>query len=302
MYVTPERFRTLGLGVDLEGVDDVELRSMLERASSAVDSYCSVPHLPQKFDFRGGTMTEEAHEWNVSLYERPHPYRFWPNVKVCPVKEVSLFRIYSTPEVYTEISPTNMFINNSGGWIEVSSLQLTQFGIFGTGVLSTLIGMYNPVAKCTYTYGWEFPVTGEYLEPTDAWTYRAQHQWWTDALPEVRVNGVIQSGDGSVYTVDLDEGAVIFVAARAATDVVTASYTHKLPFQIAEATGIIAADAMGEASLRERGMGSLEALTVGEISMRRSPGAGQRGSVLASESMPQNARILLSNFLFQSAR
>lgn len=297
MYLTPERFRTMGLGVDLDDVDDVELRSVLERASAAVDSYCSVPLLPQKFDFRGGTMTDEQHEWRSDMYDRPAPYRFWPYAK--PVKEVTSFRIYSTPNVYVEIDAAEMFINNNGGYIEVSSLKLTQFGIFGAGVLATLIGMYNPVARMTYTYGWEFPIVGEYLEPTDAYTYRAQHQFWSDADVTVFVNAAeVTTG----FTVDRTEGTIVFDDPQAAEDIVTASYTYTLPSQIASATGIIAADAFGESSLRERGMGSLEALTVGEISMRRGPGAGQRGSVLTAETLPQSARALLSGFLFISAR
>ena len=146
------------------------------------------------------------------MYDRPRPYRFWPWSK--PVKTVTSFQIFSTPNVFVEIDPDEMFINNSGGYIEISSLKLTQFGVFGAGVLQTLIGMYAPVAQCTYTYGWNFPVVGEYLEPTDAWTYRAQNQWWDDTPVEVFINGTIQPSNGSVYEVDRDEGVVIFVDAR----------------------------------------------------------------------------------------
>jgi hypothetical protein len=150
MYLTPERFRTMGVGVDFADVEDVTIRSALHRASAVVDSYCNVPMLPQKFDFRGGAMVSEEHTWETDMYDRPKPYRFWPVAG--PVKAVTQFRIYSTPTVYVEIEPDEIFINNSAGWLEVSSLKLTQFGIFGAGVITYLVGIFSPVARVDYTY------------------------------------------------------------------------------------------------------------------------------------------------------
>lgn len=298
MYLTPDRFRTMGLGIDLTGVDDVEIRSVLQRSSALADSYCSVPLLPQKFDFRGGTMTDEQHEWSVDAYDRPGPYRYWPWAK--PVRTVTSFRIYSTPNVYTAIDPQDIFINNSGGWIEVSSLVLTQFGIFGTGVVQAIIGMYHPVAQATYTYGWQFPVVDEVLEPTDALTYQAQNQWWLDEdSTTVKVNDVeVTTG----FTIDLDEGAIVFDVAQSASDVVTASYTYKLPWQIAQAVALIAADDFGDRELRAKGMTGIDQIQVGEISLRRTPGRGQRGTTTVVEPIAPRAQELLSTFVFRTVR
>lgn len=301
MYLTPERFRTMGLGIDLTDVDDIELQSILTRATAMVDDYCNVPLLPNPFDFRGGQMVDESHEWSDDLYDRPRPYRFWPMVAtVVPVQSVEQFRVYSTPKVYVEIDEAEMFINNTGGWIEVSSLKLTQFGIFGAGIVPALIGMYHPVAKCTYTYGWTFQSVNEVLYPTDALTYRAQNQWWlADPEPEVKLNSVVVT---TGFTIDYDEGAIVFDDPLAATDVVTCSYSHKLPWQIAQAAGVIAADDFGETKMRARGMTGLDSIQVGEITLRRAAAPGQRGGTATIDPVSDKAAGLLSRFIFRSAR
>ena len=272
----------------------MELRSALFRASSVVDAYCNVPLVPRKFDFRGGTVTGEMHEWRVDSYDvTSQPYRFWPWCK--PVQAISALRIYSTPTVYVGIDPASVFINNSAGYVEISSLQLTQFGIFGSGVLSTLIGLHHPVASMDYSYGWTLDVVDEPLEPSDAFLYRAQNQWWTTATPEIKKNGaVITVG----FTIDRDEGTILFATGLTATDLVTASYSHKLPSEIAMATGLIAASDFSERDLRARAMGGVAQLTAGEITIRRStPRGGVEADVITGE-----AASLLDPYVFTTIR
>lgn len=299
-YLTPERFRTMGFGVDLsdpESPSDIELRSAIQRATAAVNSYCSTPLVPVPFDFRGGTVTGEAHEWSISPYDAPHPYRYWPVFQ--PVKTFTEFRIYSTPNVYTEIDPANLFVNNSQGYVEVSSLQLTQFGIFGAGVVATLIGMYNPVAKANYTYGWDFTSTDEILEPTDAWTYRAQNQFWT-SNQDVSVNGVPQTVG---FTVDTAEGTVTFATPLAPDDTVTASYIYPLPSALAQATGMVTADILGERLLAAKDMLGVAEITAGEITIRRSrAGSTSANSTVLTSAVSASAQILLAPYQFRSAR
>lgn len=299
MYVTNERFRTMGLGVDLDR-DDIEIRSALYRAGSLIHSYCSVPMLPQQHDFRGGTITNEVHEWKTDMYEvSMTPFRFWPWHQ--PVRTITSFRIYSTPAIYTEVDPDEIFINNSAGFIEVSSLKLTQYGVFGAGVVTALVGMWNPQAVVSYTYGRQLAVVGELLEATDAQLFRSQHQWWDSTVtPEIKVNGVVATVG---FTIDYDEGTVLFTASQAADTLVTASYTHKLPSQIADAEAIIAADDLGQAELRGKGMTGVDTLTVGEITIRRASAPGQRGSNTAViNPIPPQAQALLSDFIFTTIR
>jgi hypothetical protein len=287
----------MGTGVDLTGVTDAELLTVLARSSALVDSYCCIPLLPQKFDFKGGTMTGEQHEWPADAYDRPAPYRYWPWAK--PVQSISSFRIYATPNVYVEVNPDDMYINNSGGWIEVSSLVLTQYGVFGAGVVQSLIGMYHPVAVATYAYGWTFPVVQETLAADSTLKiYSAVNQYWTSATVTVYKNGVLVS---SGYTVDRTEGRITFASAQGSTDIITCSYTYSLPWQIAQATALIAADDFGERSMRSRGMSGVDSLTVGEITIRRTA-AHARGVSIVESPISARAQELLSTFVIRTVR
>jgi hypothetical protein len=288
----------MALGQDLTDLSDVELRSALYRASASIDAYCNVPLLPQRHDFRGGTVTAEVHEWPVDMYEtRAKPFRFWPWHQ--PVQAVTTFRIYSTPNIYTEIAAADCFINNSAGFIEASSLKLTQYGIFGAGVINAIVGMWAPQAQVSYTYGYSFSEVDEPLDATDAAVYSAQHQWWAATpAPIIKKNGTVVS---TGFTIDSTEGTVTFATPLAATDYVTATYNHTLPWQIAQATAIIAAEDLGESALRAKGMGGINALTVGEITLRR---AGARGtsSAAVADNISEKTQMLLAPFIFETLR
>jgi hypothetical protein len=294
VYVTPERYRTMGYGVDITDVEDVELRSILTRASSMVDAICAVPKIPQKFDFRGGSITGERHEWYIDAYERPHPYRF--RVFHRPVKVISKFRIYSSPTIYVEIPTADMMINISAGYAEIASLHLTQFGIWGAGIVP-LMGLYNPIYEVDYTYGYVFAEGDEILEATDAAYYRAQHQWW-NADPVIKKNGITLTPTTD-YTVDLNEGTVTLTAAPTATDVVSATYTHRLPSEIQDATAMIATHMIGEREMEERGMASVGTLSVAEVRISRAVEHGTK--TLTSELDPEVAS-LLEPFIFRTVR
>lgn len=295
MYVTPERFATMGLGLDLSGLTAVEIQSALYRAGATVNTYCNVPLLPSEHDFRGGSVTSEVHEWKTDPHEvSMTPFRFYPWHQ--PVRTVTLFRIYSTPTIYTEIDPSEIFINNSSGFIEVSSLKLTQYGVFGAGLVNALVGMWNPQAVVSYTYGRQLPVTSEVLQAYSTTVYRSQYQWWDSATAAViKVNGSVVTP-----TIDYDEGKVTFGSAQSASAVITATYITKLPRAIAEAEAVIAIDDLSQSSLRAKGMGGIDSLTVGEISLRRS--ASHSRGVATALAIPTAAATLLEGFVNVTVR
>jgi len=297
-YLTPDRFRTLGLGVDLSEIEDVELRSVLESASAAVDAYCAVPKLPQKHDFRGGTSTGEKHAWSLGNDLVPGSRRFYPWHQ--PVKEISQFRIIVTNNDYVEIGPSDLFINNSEGYVEIVSLQLTQVGIFSTMV--PWIGLWRPVASINYTYGFEFPIEGEVLDIVDGRTFQAQHQFWT-GTPVIYVNG--SEADTADYTVDATEGEVVFDedAVPDVDDVVVADYTYTLPQEIRDATALIAANRLSERELVAKGMGRLASLRVEEVDLRRTYFNSPRGgAATAGLVVPPEAELLLAGFTHMTVR
>lgn len=286
LYVTPDKFRVAGTGIDLTDIEDVELVSILSRASAAVNAYCAAPQLPQPHDFRGGTITGERHEW--SLYSERRRYYPWHT----PLLTVSGFQINVSENAYVTINPDQLFLNTSGNYVEVVAMAL------GIGVFPIVanLSLNTPVSQMDYAYGYTFPVVGETLYETDGNTFRAQNQWWTGDV-EVRVDDVaLDPGD---YTVDTDEGTVTITDNLQAGQVVKADYTHRLPQNIAEATTVIARDHLEQRSLTSKGLGGLLEIQVAEVRLRRpTPTA----TLMRDEALrvPEEAKVLLAPFIFRS--
>lgn len=284
-YVTPERYRTMGLGADLEGVEDWELRSHLSSATSLVNTYCNVPLLPQEHDFRGGTITNEQHQWTTD--PRGRRVYLWHT----PLRTLTSLKVMATNQQYLDILASEVFLQPGENYVEVVAMALTSVGLFGAALPG--IGLYNPVSRTSYTYGYEFPVTDEYLDPTDAWTYRAQNQFWTAADVTVKRNGVVIT---SGFTIDRTEGTVSLTTPQDDDDVLTVSYTYSLPREIAQATAIATTTALAERDLTSKGLGQLAEIAVEEVRLRRD--ARKTGTVVASEALPDSAQALLSGFRF----
>jgi hypothetical protein len=297
MYLTPARFRELGFGIDVSEMTDEQLSPLIARASAVVDAYCNVPRIPQKHDFRGGTITEEEHVWRLPEttldygQRRMYPYHW-------PILAINDFKIYITNTQYVEIQPTELFINNSERWFEIVSYAVTHVGTFGAFIVPN-IGLATPVAKVGYDYGWDFTVTDEALIYTDGQTWRAQNQYWhsTDDAdgnsrdPVVKKNDVVQS---SGFSIDHDEGTVVFDANLEASDTVTATYHHKVPDGIQYGTGHIVTHIHGEAEIHARGMAHLTQLKVAEVTMRRDTMSGSLAENL--DALVPEAALLLSAY------
>ena len=267
LYVTPEKFRTMGFGLDLSEIEDFELASILDRAGGLAESYCGVSMIPVKHSFFGGEIladNPEQHSWRIPEnsfdigQRRIYPYHW-------PIREVTLFRIYVTNTQYVEIAPSEIFINNTDRYIEVISLAFTGVGLFGA-ILPSL-GLMKPVAKIAYTYGHSFAQPEERLYPTDARTYRALNQHWlASPAPVVEVNGVVQS---SGFTVDRTEGTVIFDAPQAVGAVVTVAYSFALEPNVRDGVGALGAHLLGERELAAKAMSGLQSIKVGEVTITR---------------------------------
>lgn len=288
MYLTPERFRTMGVGSDLAGVEEWELRSILESASRTVDAYCNVPMLPNRFSFKGGTMTGEEHSFGESRRIR---------LRARPIRTVESLHIYATSTQYLNVNPARLYIEDEEGWVEIVEASLTSVGLWGAAMVPG-IGLEDHVVRTTYTYGWQFPVADEYLEPTDAWTYRALNQFWTSVEDvTVKVNGTeVTTG----FTANLEEGTIVFDDSHDLDDVVTASYTHVLPYEIQRATALIAGSSIAERDLIGKGLGNLAEIAVEEVRLRRD--ARRTGTVVAADAIPNAAMVLLDGFRFISVR
>lgn len=294
MYLTPAQFRRMGYGSKVADLTDAELAAVLMRASSAVDSHCAVPTIPQKHDFRGGSIVGETHTWRVDLYDTMPTRRVFLYHR--PVLAASSMRIYATAQQYLEIPASELYYESSEGWIEPASSGLTGYGLFGATVLP-FVGFQQPHVVVNYTYGRRETVTERAYYGESGNTWVASRGSWIGA-PEVRVNGVLRNA--ADYTVDATEGSVTFVAnVPDGDDAVTVTYTSSLPYDIAEATGIIAASLLSEQALVSQGLGGVRAFRVAEVSVERS--YRSEGAAAALE-IPLEAAAKLEGYIFRSVR
>lgn len=290
LYQTPERYRIGGYGQSLDGLEDVELRAVLTRASEMVNEFCLVSNRPQRHDFRGGTITNERSTWNVGNPMLEGQRRVI--LRHRPVKTVTGLRINVTNNQYITFDADELFVGD--GWVEVTSLAYTSVGLFGGGILPG-IGLRDPIAYASYTYGFSFSELGEYLETTDARLYRSMNQWWDSVLPPVvyRDGSVVSTGE---YQIDYSEGTVSFTAAQSSEVAITVDYNYRLPGAIAEATGIIATELLADRSVAARGLIGLAELQVGEVRIRREMARGGSVGTLSMPAIPPRAAMLLAPY------
>jgi hypothetical protein len=287
----------MGLGNDLTDVNDLRLRSVIDQASQLVNTYCAVPASPNRHDFRGGTIVGEQHRWPLPTMNftdqtsrRVYPYHQ-------PLRTITSFAVKFTNTYQVAIDPANLYVDSGAGWAEVVSIAAIVSGVYPVGIN---FGLYTPIAEVSYTYGWQYPTTGEVLSPTDSSkVFQAQNQFWlVGSTPAVYLNGALQS---SGYTADFTEGTVTFATAPTASQTVTLDYTYRLPSAIAVATGLLTARLLSESDLVAAGLGSLNSLRVEEVELRRSyRGGSQTASPIAS--IDPIAAAYLDSFVYMTVR
>lgn len=260
MYVTPDRFRALGTGLDLSGKTDAELSAMLWAASDAVNAAVGAP---DGYSFLGGSVTDEEHQWRVaSRIPKATDGRVWPFMR--PVRAVESFRVNVTRTQYITFEDDQLFLQADLGYVEPVAAPNTT-ALF-TSVPPWLLT--SPVGYLTYTYGFEQTATDEILATVSGGTLRAGHQFWfTDEDVVLKKDGVIV--DAADYDVDYDEG-VITPDSPDEDATWKASYHYKLPPGIAAATTLIATDIVGASAIAAAGMLGLSAIKIEEVELRQS--------------------------------
>lgn len=297
-YLTEDRLRVLGFvgEDDISALSDAEIRNLILYASATVDAWCGAPRIPQPYSFRGGDVVDEQHDWFPGDGLTPPQRRVF--VSHGPLKSCSAFRIYVTPTMYTDFLPGELFISKQLNAIEIISFALTSVAPLGAFVLPN-IGLEKPQVFTSYSYGYEFKAVDEILDPTDAWQYRAGNQFWDSSAVTVKVNGdEVTSG----FTIDRIEGTITFDAAQDPDALVQASYGYSLPQEIAYATGIIAHDAITERQLHDKGLGNIQSIRVGEITLDRGRISTITRNPTAPLVVPHEAEVLLTPFRFVTLR
>jgi len=281
----------MGQGVDLTNVEDQDLASHIQVASALVNSHCNVPH---DFDFRGGTITGEDHDWDLGNYMVPGPGTI--PVDHPPLKTLTQFRIYVTNTQFLEIDPARIHYHEKENRLEPLFAEAS-IGVWAAAQVP-IAGYKTPQARIDYTYGYTFSITDELMFPDGGIRWRAQNQWWDSSVtPTIKVNGaaiapadlVIDYDEG---TADIDDDVLLALDIAAdEVDTVTASYTFRLPVNIMQATGMITTSLLGRRAIAEKGLQGLSGIKVEEVELRQS-----RDSQMALDDIPGNAQMLLSPY------
>jgi hypothetical protein len=297
MYVTPDAFKQMRLGSDVTGIPDLQLAVVLERASTIVNGYCTVPTMPIPHDFRGGAIVGEQHTWRLPDggpgsqqvgSRRVYPFHW-------PIKAVDLFQIrVSNTHIALDVETSELMIQNTERYVEVTTLLGSTFGLFNAITMPDAF-LATPTLRIDYTYGREIRQTGETIYPVDEANrvlFRAINQWWLVDLNntvEVYVGGVLTT---SGFTVDADEGTVLFDAP--VTGSVKVDYTYTLMPEVRDATALIARYEFAQSAITAKGLMGLETIRMAEleITQRREPRAGVVSANNLDRLVPEAADLL----------
>lgn len=265
-YLTAQGYRAIGLGVDLSSVLDTTLERHIATASALVNTTCAAP---PGHDFRGGTITGEAHAWDVGNKYRPGSNRVYPFHRPITAVDQLTIEISNVPSV--TLDDTKLYVEPIENYIEPIGLVVTTIGVIPLTSLP-LIGLRVPVAKVNYTYGWNFTATDELLTTQSGSALRGANQFWlTDEDVELKKNGSVAAT--SDYSVNYTEGYITPVSFDP-TATYTATYHYPLPTDIARATAIIMSDLIGYTNINASGLSGLSGIRVEEIELRQSSKAG----------------------------
>ena len=290
-YLTPERYRSMGFGTS--DLDDEDLLSLINRATLAVDRYCAIPVVPDRYSFRGGTVTDEEHQFRLGDGISEMPTRvIWVRSK--PLRSVSSLRVYITNTQYVELDVDELFVTRNN--VQIISLAQTSIGLFGAFAIP-VVGLETAIARISYAYNYDFDAVDEVLANTEGMVYRAQNQFWNADAVTVKKDGVTQT---TGFSVDKNEGIVTMTTQQAEASVITVSYGYTLPSEVAQASGLTVARSVGDKELIEKGMSGVEALRVGEISIERP----RARAAISNQSvdLPNEAKQLLDGYHFITVR
>jgi len=138
-YVTVAELREYELGAlslpDGSDSSDNRLEKLVGVASRMVDGYCG-------FSFRYKT-TVEQHKWNQET-RRVFPYSR-------PIIAVNSFEVFVSNQQKATFNLSDLFINTSQNYVEVTSLANVTYSLFPAIVA---LGLIDPVAKINYTHGY----------------------------------------------------------------------------------------------------------------------------------------------------
>lgn len=293
VLLSPRRYLRSGYGIALpDGFSLSTLRTRIAQAQGLVDRYCNVPKQPSAFDWRGGAMAEEQHGWPRVNPLAPGPGSRRVYLNAGPVKDVTAFVLDLGSTYQVTVQPNQIYVNHIEQYAEVIAVSPTIIGVPPIGIP---LGLYQPIARVSYTYGWSFPVAGDVLEAESPTQFSATYGNWDQSPPAVvYLDGVEQL---SGYTVDFDDGTVTFATAPSPGVEVTADYTYLAPGPVVDAVGETTAWLLSQSRINQRGLAGLSSLKVAEVSMTQMlPTVTKNGATL-----PATVAALIDGYVMGTA-
>jgi hypothetical protein len=120
-YVQAVEYQAAGEGTDLSQFNlPADLDAILRRASAYVDAYIG-------YADEGGlrvTPLVESHPWRKST-RRIYPYKL-------PIQSIQQFVVRISPQEIATFEPTDIVINNAGGYVEILSYAVASFALLGS--------------------------------------------------------------------------------------------------------------------------------------------------------------------------
>jgi hypothetical protein len=283
----------MGQGMDLTDIDDQDLASHIQVASGLANTYCNVP---TDHDFRGGSVTDEDHDWKIGNYMWPASGLIYPKHK--PLTTLTRFHIYVTNTQYLDLDVSRIHYHEKENSLEPLFAEAS-VGIWSATQVP-IAGFKVPQARIDYTYGFTYAISDDQMFPDGGKWWRAQNQWWDSTVePVISVNGnPVAIGN---LTIDYNEGRVAIEddalqeldIAASEVNSVFASYTYRLPTAIANAVAIITTSLLGQRSINEKGLQGLSGIRVEEVELRQS-----RDAQIARDMVPGLAQQLLDPFRY----
>lgn len=295
LLLSPERYLRSGYGIALPSDFSVStLRTVLARAQNQVSRFCNVPKQPDAYDWRGGTMTNEQHQWKV---QNPLAYNEGARrvyVNAGPILTVTDFHLDLGITYRIAVDPTQLYINAMEQYVEIVALNPIVVGYYP---LAVNLGLYQPIARISYTYGWSFAVTGDVLEAETPTRFTAAYGNWDSTIDPVIYfdDQIVGSAD---YVVNEDNGQVTFTTAPSPGVEVTADYTYTVPSEIVDAIGLTATALLAQSRIAGRGMIGMQSIKVAEVALTAF--APSQMATRNGASIPLEAADLLSSYSFGS--
>jgi len=297
LLLSPQRYLRSGYGMALPSDFSLStLRTILTRAQDQVNRYCNVPKLPNAYSWLGGTMTDEKQQWIVA-----NPLAYSEGVRrvyvnAGPIRTVTDFHLDLGQTFRIAVDPSQLYVNTMERYVEIVALNPAIVGYYP---LAVNLGLYQPIARISYTYGWSFPITGDVLEAETPTVFTAAYGNWDPAIaPTLYFDGT--PVDPADYTVDYANGQITFTSQAAPNVgvVVTADYTYLAPSEVVDAIGITATNELAKSRIAARGMIGLSSIKVAEVAltaMSPSQMVTKNGA-----SIPADAADLLTSYSFGS--